>query len=363
MKRKVVSILLMAIMLVGVMDAGSTSTRAQGFPSLGFTLYQGSVTVAGQPAEDGLEIRAKVIGTSYETRVVTTSGGRYVALQVGPVSDGNGNQVEFTIENQVVATNTDAYLLPNCSVVACPTSRVFDLNFSTTPLAPTPVPSAPARYSGFVSAGGSVPSDSTSFGVRIGPTYEVTGGTLSGGDFSIIVDPQDTALTGEPIEFFLGGVKASQTVPYEPGGIVSNVILTFSALPTPTPVPTLVPTATPDPEPTATPLPTSTPQPTRTPTPVPTSTPAPTATPTPTAIPANQTPVPTSTPVVVVDVDEDGGGVVRDEQYKRLQQEDRGMCNRMGGPASAGQIGLLLAPVALALWVGVRRRTRANLVD
>ena len=360
MKRKVVSILLMAVMLVGVMAAGSTSTSAQSIPSLGFTLYQGSVTVAGQPAEDGLEIKARVIGTSYESRVITTSGGRYNALQVGPVPDGDGNDVQFTLENQIVSSNMDTYFLPNCSVAACPTSRVFNLNFTTTPLEPTPEPSAPSRYSGFVSAGGTTPPDFTSFSVRIGSSYEVIGGTLSDGLFSIIVDPQDISLSGTPIEFFLAGVKSSQTVPYEPGGIIANVILTFDALPTPTPVSTLVPTATPVPEPTAKPLSTAMPQATRTPTPVATSTPAPTATPTPTAIPAPTanpaapTPEPTSKPVLIEEVEGTRG------------DSDRGlgMCSaNPGGPASAGQIGLLLAPVALALWVGVRRRSKANLFD
>ena len=64
MKRKVVPALLLAVVFVGVLAAGSSPTRAQGFPSLGFTLYQGSVTVAGQPAEDGLEIKARILGTS-----------------------------------------------------------------------------------------------------------------------------------------------------------------------------------------------------------------------------------------------------------------------------------------------------------
>jgi hypothetical protein len=367
MKRRVVSTLLLTIMLIGVIAAGSTSTSAQGFPSLGFTLYQGSVTVAGQPAADGLEIRARIIGTTYESRTVTTSGGRYIALQVGPLESANGNQIEFILENQIVATTQDTYFLPNCAAEPCPASRVFDLTFSTTPVEPTPVPSLPARYSGFISAGGSIPPDGTSLTVRIGSSYEATGGTVSDGDFSIIVDPQDISLTGAPIEFFLAGIKASRTVPYQPGEILSNVILTFPALPTPTPTPvptpiptatsvptptpTPEPTATPEPTPTPTPEPTATPEPTRTPTPVPTSTPVPTATPTPTPIPATATatPEPTATPVVEVIEEDEGGG---------------GLCSaNPGGPASGGQIGLLLAPLALAFWVRMKRKTAEVTVD
>jgi len=361
MKRRVVSTLLLAIMLIGVIAAGSTSTRAQGFPSLGFTLYQGSVTIAGEPAADGLEIRARIIGTSFESRSVTTNGGRYIALQVGAESGANGNKVEFILENQIVATSQDIYFLPNCGPEACPASRVFDLTFSTTPLEATPVPSLPARYSGFVSAGGGIPPDATPLTIRIGSSYEATGGSVSGGDFSIIVDPQDIGLTGVPIEFFLAGMKAIQTVPYQPGEIVTNVILTFGALPTPTPVPTPVPTATsvptPTATPTATPQPTATPEPTRTPTPVPTSTPIPTATPTPTAMPATATaiPEPTATPVVVVVVvEEDEGG----------DEGGGGLCSaNPGGPASGGQIGLLLAPLALGLWVRMRRKSTEATVD
>ena len=357
MKRRVVSSLLLAIILIGVIAAGSTSTRAQGFPSLGFTLYQGSVTIAGQPAADGLEIRARIIGTSSESRSVTTNGGRYIALQVGRESGADGNKIEFILENQIVATAQDTYVLPNCGTEACPASRVFDLTFSTTPLEATPVPSLPARYSGFVSAGGATPPDATPLTIRIGSSYEGTGGTVSGGNFSIIVDPQDIGLTGVPIEFFLAGIMASQTVPYQPGEIVSNVILTFGALPTPTPVPTPVPTATSVPIPTPTPQPTATPEPTRTPTPVPTSTPVPTATPTPTPIPATATAIPesTATPVVVVLGEGEGEGE---------GEGGGGLCSaNQGGPASGGQIGLLLAPLTLALWVRMKRKTAEATVD
>jgi hypothetical protein len=369
MKRRVVSTLLLAVMLIGVIAAGSTSTRAQGFPSLGFTLYQGSVTVAGQPAADGLEIHARIVGTSYESRTVTTSGGRYNALQVGRESGANGNKVEFILENQIVATTQDTYILPNCGSDPCPASRVFDLTFSTTPLEPTPVPSLPARYSGFVSAGGVIPPDATPLTIRIGSSYEAIGGSVLGGDFSIIVDPQDIALTGAPIEFFLAGMKASQTVPYQPGEIVSNVILTFGALSTPTPVPTPVPTATSVPTPTSTPEPTATPEPTRTPTPVPTSTPVPTATPTPTAIPviatATAIPEPTAMPVVVdvvVDVVEGLGD--QDDEDEHLREPGGGLCSaNPGGPASGGQIGLLLAPLALGFWIRMKRKTAEATVD
>jgi len=64
---------------------------------------------------------------------------------------------------------------------------------------------------------------------------------------------------------------------------------------------------------------------------------------------------PTTTPgvmvveeVVVVDEDEGGGG----------------LCSaNPGGPASGGQIGLLLAPLALGFWVRARRKTAQASID
>ena len=366
MKRRFISGFVLAFALLGVFASGQSSIDAQGFPSLGFILYQGSVTVAGESAADGLEIRARVVGTSWESSVIKTSGGRYIALQVGPVLGANGNKLEFILENQIVATTQDTYFLPDCEADPCPTSRVFNLTFSTIPLEPTPVPSLPARYSGFVKAGDTTPPDSTPLTIRIGPSYESSGGTISGGEFSIIVDPKDMALAGVPIEFFLAGIQSGQTVLYQPGEIVSNVILTFDALPTPTPVPTStsvptpIPTATSVPTPTQIPEATATPEPTRTPTPAPTSTPVPTATPTPTPIPVilvTATAISESTATSVVTVVEEVVVVEEDEA-------GGGLCSaNPGGPASGGQIGLLLAPLALGLWVRARQKTAKAAVD
>ncbi|MFP6680548.1 MAG: hypothetical protein VB824_10420 [Dehalococcoidia bacterium] len=355
--------LLVAVVLAA-MVWGSSTTHAQGPPSLGFTLYQGSVTVAGLPAEDGSEIRARIPNMGYESTVVATAGGRYNALQVGPVPGASGQELEFVLGDQVVAITVDNYDAPNCSSEACPTSRVFNLSFVSAPVPPTPVPSLPARYSGYVSADGAIPSDSAPFTVRIGTDYEVTGGTLNGGDFSIIVDPKNGALSGETVEFFLYDVKAPQTSTYQAGAIVSDLWLTFAGVPIPTAVPEVLPTATAIPEPTPEPAPEPTPEPTSMPMvaatatsmPQPTSVPTPEPTPIPTAAP-----VPTSTPVVMTgfDVDELSEAVAeevaRDDVGKEFE-ESGGMCAaNPGGPASGGQLGLILAPLGLALWLGIRR--------
>jgi len=308
------------------------------------------------------------------SNAVETSGGRYIALRVGPHEGANGSSLEFILEDQVVATTTDIYALPNCGVDSCPASRVFDVNFGTGPVPPTPVPSLPARYSGFISADGQTPADSAPFTVRIGPDYEATNGTLLGGDFSVIVDPKDISLSESPVEFFLYDVKAAETVPYRQGEIIRNLWLTFAGVPTPIPVSTA--TSEPTAEPTAAPEPTAVP--TVVPTAVPRGVPTPVSTVAPTAVP---TPVPTVAPTAVPTailapvssgtsgfitkeeivgkfVDEViSGNVDIDEAVEVLAEtSEGGMCAaNPGGPASLGQLGLILSPLGLALWLRMKR--------
>ena len=55
---------------------------AQGAPPAP-TIYAGAVTVAGQPAQDGLRLVARIV--DHETEPVFTQGGRYQLLKVvGP---------------------------------------------------------------------------------------------------------------------------------------------------------------------------------------------------------------------------------------------------------------------------------------
>ncbi len=372
--RALVALFLIAV-LAGLTALGSSSVGAQP-PSLAFTLYQGWVTVAGEPAEDGLEIKARVVGTSYVSGAVQTSGGRYIVLKVGPVEGANGGKLEFILEDQIVATTQDTYALPNCGADPCPASRVFDINFSTGPVPPTPVPSLPARYSGFISADGQTPPDSAPFTVRIGPDYEVTDGRLVGGDFSVIVDPKDISLSGTPVEFFLYNVKASQSVTYQPGAIVGDLWLTFAGVPTPIPVSTATPepTAEPTVAPTAVPTPVSTAAPTAVPTPVSTVAPTAVPTPVPTVAPAAvPTPVSTVAPTAVPtpelvssvpDFDEvmdnvfEADAAAQDQFFDgiRDEQKEGGLCAaNPGGPASPGQLGLILSPLGLALWLRIKR--------
>ena len=382
--RALVAFILIAV-LAGVSTSGLPAVKAQP-PSLGFTLYQGWVTVAGEPAEDGLEIKARIVGTAYVSGTVQTSGGRYIALKVGPVEGANGSKLEFILEDQVVATTQDTYALPNCGSDPCPSSRVFDINFSAGPVPPTPVPSLPARYSGFMSADGQTPSDSAPFTVRIGSNYEVKDGRVVGGDFSVIVDPQDMSLSGTPVEFFLYDVKASQSVAYQPGAIVRDLWLTFAGVPTPIPVSTATP------EPTA--EPTATPEATAVPTLAPAAVPTPVSTAVPTAVAASvstvvptavSTPIPPVAPAAVptpvstvaptavptpelvssvpdfhevIDNVLEADAAAQKQLLDGIQdeQEEGGLCAaNPGGPASPGQLGLILSPLGLALWLRIKR--------
>lgn len=369
--RALVAFILVAV-LAGLTAANSSLVGAQP-PSLAFTLYQGWVTVAGEPAEDGLEIKARVVGTSYVSGAVQTSGGRYIVLKVGPVEGANGGKLEFILEDQIVATTQDTYALPNCGADPCPASRVFDINFITGPVPPTPVPSLPARYSGFISADGQTPSDSAPFTVRIGPDYEVTDGRQVGGDFSVIVDPQNMSLSGTPVEFFLYDVKASETVTYRPGEIVGDLWLTFAGVPTPIPAPTATPAPTAEPTVAPTAVPTAAPTVVPTAVPTPVSTVAPTAVPTlvstvaPTAVPtpvSTMAPTAVPTPELVSSVADVFDEVLKATEAETSQlltgieaeQEGGGLCAaNPGGPASPGQLGLILSPLGLALWLRIKR--------
>ena len=135
---------------------------------------------------------------------------------------------------------------------------------------------------------------------------------------------------------------------------------TATPTPTPEPTPTPMPTATltPTPEPTLTPTPTPMPTATPTPTPEPTPTPMPTATPTPTPEPTlTSTPTATPTPTPVTVQTREAATTPTPEP-----ESQGGGCGLPAGPgaggAEAGMAALLLAPLALGLFVRRRAMTR-----
>ncbi len=305
-------------------------------------LYGGTATVSGSPVPDGMRITAR-IGT-YESAPVEVRNGRYSSLVVAPPDASfSGRTITFHLEG-VQANQTDTF-------AAGKRNLSFNLTFPRLP-EPTPTPTpfviSPMVYSGnIVIAGGTVPPGATLV-ARVG-SYESAPAVIEGQRYSnLVLLPEDESLVGQPVEFFLNGVKSAPhpvAQVFTPGES-RTLDLVFFNVPTPTPTSTPVPpTPTPVP-PTATP--TRTPMP-PTPTPVPptatpTSTPVP---PTPTSVPATPTPRPTNTPAVA-----------QPSPTPTPEVSGGGCSAPLGG--SAGMAGLasfllLVAPVAMLIG---RRRLR-----
>ena len=365
-------------------------------------IFSGAATVAGAAIPDCTFIYAKV--GDRVSGFVPIVNGAYRNLAIYAADSSAHNQtVTFHLAEDVVAAETEMYFFtqsppdpPTQSIktgfnltfphlvtpTATPTSTSVPLGPATaTPLpsadtptpTPTPLTAQPAVYLGglIVVAGGQVP-EGAQLVARIGDDYTSLPALISGQNYiNIVVDPGSSSFIGRTVEFYLNGVKSSNTDIFESGALRPGFPLTFVGFPTPVP-----PTATPVP-PTATPVPpTATPVPPDTPTPVPpTATPVPPDTPTPiptlrptrtpfptqtaTPIPPTATPVPpTSTPVpptstpapTATATPEPSGGFIS--------------CNRTGDdeatptPAAAANLLLLVAPLGAAYAARRFRRPR-----
>ncbi len=303
----------LAAIAAGLLSTGTAS--AQGAPGPFPAAFAGTVMVAGEPAPDGLSITARIL--DYESEPAVVQDGKYESLVVAPPDN---SYVQRTMTFHLDGVQADQIEI----FVQLEVNFNFNLTFPNLPLptptatpdpalaTPTPSEARPAVYSGHVIIqGGSVP-DGAQLVARLG-AYESFAVTVENEEFrNLVVDPDDVNLIGQPIEFFLDGVKADITDNYESGKFERELVLIYTAFPTPTPTQTPVPptatsTRTPFP-PTATPTQTPVPPtatPTRTPFPpmaTPTSTPVPptpTPTLTPTTVPPTATPsalVPTPTP-------------------------------------------------------------------
>ena len=303
----------LAAIAAGLLSTGTAS--AQGAPGPFPAAFAGTVMVAGEPAPDGLSITARIL--DYESEPAVVQDGKYESLVVAPPDN---SYVQRTMTFHLDGVQADQIEI----FVQLEVNFNFNLTFPKLPLptptatpdpalaTPTPSEARPAVYSGHVIIqGGSVP-DGAQLVARLG-AYESFAVTVENEEFrNLVVDPDDVNVIGQPIEFFLDGVKADITDNYESGKFERELVLIYTAFPTPTPTQTPVPptatsTRTPFP-PTATPTQTPVPPtatPTRTPFPpmaTPTSTPVPptpTPTLTPTTVPPTATPsalVPTPTP-------------------------------------------------------------------
>lgn len=383
-----------ALVALAAVVFAADSGFAQGVPAP--LVYRGTVTVAGQPAPDGINIYAQI--DDYRSQPVQTENGRYNTLTVAPPAPTQfgarnpytGKTINFYLEN-VQAAQTATY---NPSGFPLPTD--LDLTFPSLPAPPTPIPTntpiptptvpatatpSVANPMTFVTAiivarTGDVP-EGAQLTARIGEyTSEPVAIKADGNVYGLTVDPSDTSFIGQEIKFFLDGIESLATrTTFESGAVVSEIALTFDLpeIPTPTPEPTATPipeptatpeppTATPVPEPTATP-PTNTPVPVVEATPEPTITPVPPATstpvPEPTATPvppATSTPVPepTATPMP----EPTNTPIVRDAPPPPAAPEQAGGCSSVTDSlpfgTAAANLALLLAPLGL---IGIRKLT------
>ncbi|MFH1485791.1 MAG: hypothetical protein ABIH46_06950 [Chloroflexota bacterium] len=185
--------------------------------------YSGNVTVGGLPAEDDVEVSARIEG--YTSKSVEVSGGAYRYLMVSPPSsDYEGKTIEFYVGG-AKANETDVYVAGsfhtsfNLSVVIIPTPTSTPAPMPTATPTPTPA-GAPA------------------------PAVTMT------------ASPTPSPGPGVRFKVFLPYIAMSHTTPAPPPA------------PTRTPTPIATATATPG----TTPAPTNTPTPTATATPTSTST-------------------------------------------------------------------------------------------
>ena len=297
---------------------------AQAVPPFPFQ-YEGTAkTSDGAAVPNGLQIFAMV--GDYRSEPVDVVNGWYKYLIVGPESSDFFNKDIIFVLWDVEAEETDTFTrvgfvdfrnlnltfprlpdpTPTPTVVTTPTATPTQTPVPTatptstpTPVAtPTPVTAEPMTFvSGFVVISGApVPADSM-LTARIGGYESAPVSVASDGGYNgLFVDPRDTSLIGQTIDFYINGHRARTTSSYASGAFERNFDILVVGLPTPAPTaipvpPTATPTETPIP-PTMTPTPIPTPiPPTMMPTLIPTPIP-PTMTPTPTPVPPTVTPVP-----------------------------------------------------------------------
>ena len=380
-----------------VLFSESESVSAQGTLPI---FFNGTVTVAGQPAPDGYSVFARITGTggeAYQSPSVVTSGGNYSYLSVGPPppqrfgarSPFNNQEITFYLDG-VPANETATYtasdqpadlITLNLTFAGLPTPTPTITPIPTaTPVPPTatpvpehtPMPTVADQMTFstglIVALSGDVPADAT-LTARVGD-YRSEPATIApdGKYYGLIVDAKDPGLIGQEIKFFLNGIEARTTRTFESGAVVSSfdIIFALPEIPTATPTPeppTPVPTATPIPEP-----PTPTPEPTAEPAPEPpTPTPEPpTATPSPPMPPpaptAEPAPEPTSTaepePTATPEPEPTNTPIARGETAPPPPPEQSGGCgsatSNLPFGTAAANLALLLAPLGL---IGIRKLT------
>ena len=248
-------------------------TSAQAIPPIP-AVYSGTATAAGAQVPDGYQIVAR-IGAQYQSEPATVMGGRYQFLTVAPQElEGGASTITFYL-GDVMADQTAQWAVatvdlnfnltfaqlppPTPTPSPIPTDTPTPAPVPPTPIhTPTPTVAEPMTFSTglVIVTGGVLPRDAV-LTARIGDTYESAPAeilTTAGQYGGLLVDPKDNSFIGQDVGFFINGMAARTTVPFESGGLRNKFDIIFTidfSTPTPTPPPT--PTPEPTPEPTATP--------------------------------------------------------------------------------------------------------------
>ena len=120
MRFRMFAVVLAAALLASVVTGGLALQRqasAQGLPQLRSIIFQGNVTINGDPSPNGFRLTAKIrntsgeiIYTSPETIVGKSVDSRYTTLVVGPAAEAEGRTIEFWLDDQVISTNVNLFL-------------------------------------------------------------------------------------------------------------------------------------------------------------------------------------------------------------------------------------------------------------
>ena len=149
--KKAISFYILIICVVSAIIAVSTSITVQGaeVPQITSLIFYGGVEISNGDSADGYKLTAKI--GDYETQpVIVGADGpsdRYYGLLVYPPQGTHvGDTIEFWLEGQIVAGETEVFLYENPDGSydtnwALPQQREFDLSFSNKPVA-TATPTA-----------------------------------------------------------------------------------------------------------------------------------------------------------------------------------------------------------------------------
>ena len=142
--KKAISFYILIVCVMSAIIAGSTSITVQGaeVPQITSLIFFGGVEIPNGDSADGYKLTAKM--GDYETKPVIVGGdgpsGRYYGLLVNPPQGTHvGDTIEFWLEGQILAGETEVFLYqnPNGSYDTnwtLPQQREFDLSFSNKPV-------------------------------------------------------------------------------------------------------------------------------------------------------------------------------------------------------------------------------------